>query len=133
MSRITNTYGEVTVFLDIYSVHNFGVVFPFCRLKQDMKYVFNVTLTRVHGTIVAVKKSKFYICLCVCVCVCVCVCARARTIAGVFSSMPRSDAILSSSSLPPPNISTLSHKRHDFREKVTEHKMCVLIFSTTFI
>jgi len=28
---------------------------------------------------------------------------------------------------------TLSHKRHDFREKkVTEHKMCVLIFSVTF-
>jgi len=28
---------------------------------------------------------------------------------------------------------TLSHKRHDFREKATEHKMCVLIFSTTFV
>jgi len=30
-------------------------------------------------------------------------------------------------------FSTLSHKRHDFREKVTEHKMCFLIFSTTFV
>jgi hypothetical protein len=30
-------------------------------------------------------------------------------------------------------LSTLSHKLHDFRIKVTEHKMCVLIFSTTFI
>ena len=33
-----------------------------------------------------------------------------------------------------PNFSTLSHKRHDFGEEggggVTEHKMCVLIFST---
>ena len=28
-----------------------------------------------------------------------------------------------------PGFSTLSHKRHDFREKVTEHKMCVLRFS----
>jgi hypothetical protein len=28
-----------------------------------------------------------------------------------------------------PYFSTLSHKRHDFREKVIEHKMCVLIFS----
>ena len=28
---------------------------------------------------------------------------------------------------------TLSHKRHDFRNKVTEHKMCVLIFSTTSV
>ena len=31
-------------------------------------------------------------------------------------------------------FSTLSHKRQDFREKnVTEHKMCVLSFSTTFV
>jgi hypothetical protein len=28
---------------------------------------------------------------------------------------------------------TLSHKRHDFLKKVIEHKMCVLIFSTTFV
>ena len=31
-----------------------------------------------------------------------------------------------------PYFSTLSHKRHDFSGKVTEHKMCVLIFCTTF-
>ena len=30
-------------------------------------------------------------------------------------------------------FSTLSHKRCDFRTKVVEHKMCVLIFSTTFV
>ena len=30
-------------------------------------------------------------------------------------------------------FSTLSHKRHDFMEKVTEHKMRVLIFCTTFV
>jgi hypothetical protein len=29
--------------------------------------------------------------------------------------------------------STLSHKRRDIRKKVTEHKTCVLIFSTTFV
>ena len=37
-----------------------------------------------------------------------------------------------------PYISTLSHKRHDFREEggggggITEPKMCVLIFATNF-
>ena len=30
-------------------------------------------------------------------------------------------------------FSTLYHKRHDFRKKVTEHKMCVLIFCTNFV
>ena len=28
-------------------------------------------------------------------------------------------------------FSTFSHKRHDFRKKNIEHKMCVLIFCTT--
>ena len=27
-------------------------------------------------------------------------------------------------------FSTLSHKRHDFRKQVIEHKMCILSFST---
>jgi hypothetical protein len=31
-----------------------------------------------------------------------------------------------------PNFSTLSHERFDFRKKVIELKMCVVIFSTTF-
>jgi hypothetical protein len=36
-----------------------------------------------------------------------------------------------------PNVSTLSHKRYDFRKNVTEHKLCVLIslqlLSETFL
>jgi hypothetical protein len=30
-------------------------------------------------------------------------------------------------------FSTLSHKPRDFREKVIEYKICVLIFSTSFV
>ena len=28
---------------------------------------------------------------------------------------------------------TISHKQHDFRKKVIEHKICVKIFSTNFV
>jgi hypothetical protein len=32
-----------------------------------------------------------------------------------------------------PYFSTLSHKWHDFRKKITGHKMCILMFSTSFV
>ena len=32
-----------------------------------------------------------------------------------------------------PSFSTLSHKRHDFRKKLLNINLCVLIFSTTFV
>jgi hypothetical protein len=42
--------------------------------------------------------------------------------------------ILSSVAFPAPSyFFTLSHKRHDFRKTIIEHKMCVLSFSTSFV
>ena len=56
-----------------------------------------------------------------------------------LSSMPRAGAMLPASSLAPPYFSSLSHKRHDFRKKITGHKTCVfgfylqLLFKTLLI
>ena len=109
-------------------------------VENKREYVHcNVTLRRVHGTTLAVESNKYYIFLCcvrACVRASVCGGARARACAFarvVLFSMPCADAIWSVSYLTPPYFSALSHKRYDFRKNVTEHKMCVLIFSTTFI
>jgi len=48
--------------------------------------------------------------------------------------MQRACAILSSWACPALQyFSTLSHKRNDFRKEVIEYKLCILIFSTTFV
>ena len=85
----------------------------------------------------------------VCVCLCVRVCrarggvdvgagARARActcprVALLIQQAMRRIILSFAASLAPPHISTLSHKRRDFRKNVTEYKMCILIFSTSFI
>ena len=68
----------------------------------------------------------------------VCMCVRACSLAypewNYISSM-RYIVTSFMDPLAPPYFSTLYHKRQDFRGKgkVIEHKMCVLIFSTTFV
>jgi len=88
------------------------------KSRQHRQYTYNATLGRIRATTAAVEKQKALRILSV------------GLLAYVWS-MQRTSAILSSvASSATQYSSTLSHKRHDIRHTSTEHKMCVLIFST---
>ena len=75
--------------------------------------------------------------LCVCVCVCVFVCLFVCLFVCIHSYpayKAHARVIVSSvACLAPPCFSTVCHKRHHFRVKVIEDKMCVFIFSTIVV
>jgi hypothetical protein len=88
-------------------------------------------------------RARVRACVCVRAYVYVCVCVggwvwvheHMRLLARMLaylSSMQRAGAILSASSLAQPYFWAFSHEWYNFRKKVREHKMCVLIFCTTF-
>jgi hypothetical protein len=60
------------------------------------------------------------------------ICARVALLIQYAKRM-RPIRLSSVASLAPQHFSTLSRKRHDFRNKIAEPKMFVLIFCTTFI
>jgi hypothetical protein len=88
---------------------------------------------RCHGRAINIT----YLCVCVCVfvrlCLGACACAYVRE-ALLIQHATRMRHIMKPFVAPqsPPYVSTLSHKRYDFRGggEVIEHKMCVLIFCT---
>jgi len=78
-------------------------------------------MRRVRVTTVAVEEQCVTYSECVLVALVIHHAMRMRHI--VICDLPRSAIFF-----------TLSHERHLFgKKKVTEHKMCVLIFSTTFV
>jgi hypothetical protein len=89
----------------------------------------------------AFVRVKVRECVRACVCVGVGMCPGAQacrcvclSVALLIQHVRRMRQILSfCASLAPVHSSTLFRKRHDFWKKVIEHRICVLIFSTTFI
>jgi hypothetical protein len=105
----------------------------------------NVRITEqrhVRESLLPSKSNKYRLLVCVCVraCMwvlgCVSVCMRISACRLVNPAATRMRHIVTSIVIPCaiPHFSELSHKRCNFfLKKVIEHKICVLIFSTTFI
>jgi hypothetical protein len=100
--------------------------------------MYNVRLRRVRESSLPWISNTYYLLVCVCMRACVRVDTRARGRVHVALLIRHATCmrhIVTSFKAPrsPPSFLTLSHKRCNFRKKVIEHKMCVLIFSTTFV
>ena len=110
-NQVYKTFG-VNWLLNLYRARSTWV-------KQDRQYTYNVTVRSVRATFVAVEKQLVAHNFSVCVC--------------SFRYPSRKD-ISVPCGLPRSTIFSHIHKRHDLRGgSVTEHKMCVLVCSTTII
>jgi hypothetical protein len=110
------------------------------RFEQEGQCTYNVILSRVQESFLPWKSNKYYILVCACEHECrysgswACACAYVHV--DLLIRMQRVCAILWRHLWPPrspPHFSILSHKRCDFRKKAIKNKICVLIFSTTFV
>ena len=86
------------------------------KKKKTSSVHINVTLRRVRGKTRSIT------------------CSECVSVASVIQPAVRMCPIMSPvASLALPHFSTLSHKRHDFRERNIERKMCVLMSSTIIV
>ena len=97
--------------------------------KQDRYCTNNVTLRALAKPLLPLKINitDFFVCVCARARVGACVGGRVGVsmCVGAYSLTCPACTILSfTASLVPPYFSTLSHKRHEFRGNVYEHKMC---------
>jgi hypothetical protein len=85
--------------------------------------------------IIAVEKQLvLYVFVCVCALAGLGMCMRVRVVLLIQRAMRMRHTLTSFvAPLPPPHFSSLSLKRHGFRKKVIEHKMCVFVFRITFV
>ena len=95
-------------------------------------------MRRVSQSSLPWKSFKYSLLLCVCVHACgcpdasACACAYVRVAVLIQHAMHMRHIVTSFVTFQSPShFSTVFHGRCDFRKKVTEHKMCVLSFSTT--
>ena len=91
------------------------------RIKRQYRHcTYSATMRRVLATIVVVEKQLVLQSMYVCIC-------------SLRYPACNAHAPYCHVACPALHFSTLSHKRQDFRKRVTEHKMCVSRFSTNFV
>jgi hypothetical protein len=99
-----------------------------------MHCTYNITSRHDRELLLLRKSNKYYIFACVRVNASARACAYVHVALLIWHTMCMHHIVSSFlASLATPHFLTSSHKRHDFREKVIEHQMYALIFSTTFV
>ena len=102
-----------------------SIWFTLYRSYKKDNVRFSVTLRHLRGTIVSVQKQEILYILCVCLSLSVCIISdpACKAHAPYF--------IVLSVLFDCTTFFYISYKQYDYRKKVTGHKICVLIFSTT--